>query len=157
VVLTFDALPNRRFQGQVAAIAPSGTTTQGVVGYLVSVNLSNAQGVLPGMTAAAQITTAERSDVLMVPNRALSRATGQAAQGQGQAARNLQVLTDRGVETRTVRIGMANDQNTEIVSGLDEGDQVVLPTTTARASVPGASSAGASNPFGGGSAPQVRF
>jgi macrolide-specific efflux system membrane fusion protein len=48
---------------------------------------------------------------------------------------------DGSIETRQIRIGLANDQNTEVMSGLEEGEQVVLPTTTARAAVPGARNA----------------
>jgi hypothetical protein len=107
----------------------------------------------------------------MIPNRAIARPTGGAARAaagsaaasgarQGgrtasaasseteQAGRPAQVnvVTPDGVEARTIRVGLANDQNTEVVAGLEEGDEVVLPTTTARASVPGASSS--RSPFG---------
>jgi HlyD family secretion protein len=126
--VTFDALGQRRFQGTVTSIAPAGTTTQGVVGYQASIQLQNARGVRPGMTASASVVTDERSDVITVPNRAITR------QGNNRTVR---VVTPDGVETRTVQIGLANDQSTEIISGLNEGETVVIPTTTARASVPG--------------------
>jgi RND family efflux transporter MFP subunit len=127
--LTFDALPNRRFQGTVSAISPAGTTSQGVVGYQVSIALRNADAVRSGMTATAEIITAQRENVLLVPNRAVTR------QGQDRV---VQVLTPSGPLARKVTVGMTNDQNTEITDGLEEGDEVVLPTTTARAAVPGA-------------------
>jgi RND family efflux transporter MFP subunit len=130
----FDALGNRPFQGQVIAIAPSGTTSQGVVGYQVSIELRNARGVRPGMTAAAEIVHTQKDGVLLVPNRAITR--------QGRD-RTVQVVSGAGTETRKVEVGMNNDQMTEIVSGLNEGEEVALPTTSARAAVPGARAPGA--------------
>jgi HlyD family secretion protein len=169
--VTFDALGQRRFRGTVAAIAPTGSATQGVVGYQVRIELGNAQGVRPGMTATVEVVTQQSEDVLMIPNRAIARSSGGAARAtagsapasgarQGgrtpsaasseteQAGRPAQVnvVTPDGVQARTIRVGLANDQNTEVVAGLEEGDEVVLPTTTARASVPGASSS--RSPFG---------
>ncbi|MBM2810939.1 MAG: efflux transporter, family, subunit, partial [Chloroflexi bacterium] len=127
--LTFDALANRRFPGTVSAISPAGTTSQGVVGYQVSLALRNADAVRAGMTATAEIITAQREDVLVVPNRAITR--------QGQD-RTVLVNTANGPLVRKVQVGMSNDQNTEITDGIEEGEEVVLPTTAARASVPGA-------------------
>ena len=86
-----------------------------MVGYLASIELANAQGVRPSMTATVQIVIDQHDGVLMVPNRALSRAAG------GQ---QVKVVTPDGVEARTVRVGLSNDQNTEVTSGLQEGDQV---------------------------------
>jgi hypothetical protein len=81
------------------------------------------------MTASASVVTDERADVITVPNRTITR--------QGNS-RTVRVVTPDGVESRTVEIGLANDQSTEIISGLNEGETVVVPATTARASVPGA-------------------
>jgi macrolide-specific efflux system membrane fusion protein len=188
--VAFDALANRRYTGQVIALAPSGTTSQGVVGYQVSIALDRAAGpgagraagarpgnaeraqqrarpadgdapaegqgagdpireVRPGMTATATITYAQRDDVLHVPNRAITR------QGRDRV---VQVATANGGESRKVQIGMANDQVTEITDGLQEGDEVIIPTTSTRAAIPGARQGAA--PGGGatfgGPAPVVR-
>ena len=103
------------------------------------------------MTATAEITYAQADNVLSVPNRAVTR--------QGRD-RFVQVMTATGVAQRQVQVGMANDQSTEITDGLSEGDEVVIPTTTARAAVPGANAgsrpgqgtftAPAAIPIGGG-------
>jgi HlyD family secretion protein len=170
VFVTFEALAGRRAPGMVRSISPSGTTTQGVVGYLVGIDLDDPSGVLPGMTATAQIVSDQRADVLLVPNRALIRATGNArgqvgspettaetATEQPGRPSQVRVLAESGeVVTRQIRVGLANDQSTEVISGLEEGDQVVLPTTTARAAVPGAGGTGSTPGFGGvpGSSPR---
>lgn len=77
--------------------------------------------VRPGMTASVSIIYLQKSDVLVVPNRAIR------AQGR---ERVVDVLVDGKVETRVVTVGAADDQRTEIVEGLQEGDQVVIATTT---------------------------
>jgi hypothetical protein len=79
------------------------------------------------------------------------------AQAQGQPAQVRVLQADGSVETRAIRIGLANDQSTEVLSGLEEGEQVVLPTTTARASVPGAGNLGATGGFGAAPAGPPRF
>ncbi|MBI3971962.1 MAG: hypothetical protein HY332_11785 [Chloroflexi bacterium] len=66
-----------------------------------------------------------RSDVVLVPNRALR------TQGRDRVVEVLQ--PDGGTERRVVQPGMANDQQTEIVAGLVAGERVVLPSTTAAA------------------------
>ena len=170
VSLTFDALPSRTILGRVIAVAPSGTLTQGVVGYPVSIMIEGpapaaaaaagnagarqgqAQqgapgaarqgsagatvpaliggGVRAGMTATASIEYQRRDNVLTVPNRAIVR--------QGRD-RFVDVMTVAGeTERRKVEVGMANDDATEITSGVAEGETVVLPLTAVRASVPGA-------------------
>ena len=80
------------------------------------------------MTATAEIVYAQTEDVLMVPNRALTR--------QGRD-RTVQVISASGPETRKVETGMSNDQSTEVTSGLQEGDELVMPATAVRAAVPG--------------------
>lgn len=129
VQVTFDALAGRPMQGRVIAVAPSGTLTQGVVGYPVAVELRNARGVRAGMTATAEIVYQSKDNVIAVPNRAIVR--------QGRE-RFVDVQTATGTERRRIEVGMANDQFTEVTAGLNEGETVILPQTAARASVPGA-------------------
>lgn len=90
-------------------------------------------GVRAGMTATATIEYERRSNVLTVPNRAIVR--------QGRD-RFVEVRTASGeTERRKVEVGMANDDATEITSGVTEGEILVLPLTAARASVPGGAGA----------------
>ena len=134
VNLTFDALPGQRIAGTVAVVAPTGTVTQGVVNYPVQIQVdpAQAQGVRPGMTATAQMVTQSKDNVVSVPNRALAHAGPDAHRG-GAGGR-------RQTGTRQVQTGLANDQMTEILGGLQPGDRVVIPATTtaaANARVPG--------------------
>jgi RND family efflux transporter MFP subunit len=124
VTLTFEALPGQRVQGRVAVIAPVATVQQGVVNYPVQIQVDPAQAaqVRPGMTSTATIVTERKADVVVVPNRALRT--------QGRA-RTVEVMgADGKAEPRPVQTGMANDQMTEIIGGLQPGERVVIPSTT---------------------------
>lgn len=136
--ITMEALSGQRLNGTVRVVAPTATVQQGVVNYQVQVALDRAQavaaGVRPGMTATAQIVTASKADALVVPNRAVRT--------QGRARTVEVMVADGKTEQRQVQVGMTNDQLTEILEGVREGELVVIPTTTtATVRVPG---------FGGG-------
>ncbi|MCA9865100.1 MAG: efflux RND transporter periplasmic adaptor subunit [Anaerolineae bacterium] len=122
VVITLDALPDMPVQGVVSEIAPTSTSTSGVVTYLVTINIDEgaAGSLRPGMSASAAITVDELDGVLVVPNWAvrLNRETGEAF-----------VLIRRAggtIEEVVVETGLRNEQFSEIVAGLNEGDTVVL-------------------------------
>jgi RND family efflux transporter MFP subunit len=135
--VTFEGLQDQRVPGRVLVIAPTGTINQGVVSYqaIIEVDRTEAGGVRPGMTATASIVTESRENVIVVPNRAIRR--------QGQQ-RTVQVMTASGdTETRRVEVGLANDQSSEIISGLEVGDTVVISaTTTGQARIPGLTGGG---------------
>lgn len=121
--VTFDAFPDQSFEGRVAAISPSATVQQGVASYVVSLEVESNGATLPiGMTASANIVTEQKENVLMVPNRAI-RVDGR--------NRVVDLVVGEATETRVVQTGMSNDQFTEVVEGLSEGDQVLIRTTSA--------------------------
>lgn len=74
VTFTVSAFPDRRFSGKVLSIQPIGTVVQNVVNYSVTCSIQPEKDALlyPGMTAAANIVSERRNDVLVVPNAALS-------------------------------------------------------------------------------------
>ena len=120
--ITFDALPDTRIPAKVVAISPSASVQQGVVTYLVSLDLDTQGVYLPaGMSATATITVEQKDNVLLVPNRAIR------VQGRNRV---VDVIVDGKPETRTVTVGMSNDQFTEVTDGLQENEQVVIPTTS---------------------------
>jgi len=72
VTFLVDAFPNRQFAGKVRQVRFAPTTNQNVVSYTTVVDVNNADRKLrPGMTANASIITAERTNVMRVPNAAL--------------------------------------------------------------------------------------
>ncbi|MBX7252777.1 MAG: efflux RND transporter periplasmic adaptor subunit, partial [Candidatus Promineofilum sp.] len=121
-LITLDALPDEPVQGTVSEIAPTSTSTTGVVTYLVTINIDEAaaEDLRPGMSASAAITVDEIADVLVVPNWAvrLDRETGEAFVLVRQP--------DGTIAESAVETGLRNEQFSEVVSGLSEGDVVVL-------------------------------
>lgn len=72
VSFTVDAFPNRQFEGKVRQVRFNPTTNQNVVTYTTVVDVENKDLKLrPGMTANATIITAQKTDVVRLPNAAL--------------------------------------------------------------------------------------
>ena len=124
---TVDAFPGRVFRGAVEQVRQSPQTVQNVVTYDVVVAIANADlSLKPGMTAAVDIVTAQRPDVLRVPDQAL-RYTPSGAPAAPAGTSRVWVL--RGGKPVAVPIGrgLDDDTNTEILKGdLQPGDRVIL-------------------------------
>jgi HlyD family secretion protein len=117
-----ESFRDRVFNGKVTKIAPLGVEKDNVTTFEVRVSIDNAKGELKAnMTANAEILLDEHKGVLTVPENAVSydnqkNATVQVPdQNQKEGTRKLPVKT-----------GLSNGSVTEIVSGLKEGDKVVL-------------------------------
>jgi RND family efflux transporter MFP subunit len=173
---TVEAYPGDTFHGSVTAISPIGQTSSSVVTYpvTISVDTSNLNGanLLPGMTATLQITTQERIGVVLLPNKALTfartlLATGQISSGQirsllANAAQNAGSQTQQGTPTFVVELkngkltpkiiytGLTNGTNTEVISGLADGEQVVSGQVGATATTTTGGTGGGGGIFGGG-------
>jgi hypothetical protein len=78
-----------------------------------------------GLTATVTVTIESRSNVLVVPNRALSKSAG---------IYTVQVVDGDKTETRQVTVGLADSSYTEITSGLSEGEIVVVKTSSSTSS-----------------------
>ena len=130
VNLTFDAIPDLEITGEVSAIDTLGTVSQGVVTYNVQINLDTQDSrVKPGMSVSAMIITDVSVDVLSVPNSAIKIAGN---------TKYVDVLVNGAPAERTVTTGISSDTDTEIKSGLQEGDQVVTQTITSGGTATGA-------------------
>ncbi|MBP7005771.1 efflux RND transporter periplasmic adaptor subunit [Patescibacteria group bacterium] len=132
--VTFDALPDIQIAGSVSQIDTLGTVTQGVVNYAVKIAfLTQDTRIKPGMSVTVSIITQAHTDVLTVPNAAVrqsgTQATVNVLNGPVKtAASGSGVTSAQPPEVRDVQVGIANDQVTEIISGLSETDQVVTRT-----------------------------
>lgn len=130
--LTFDAIPDLTIAGTVNEVDSIGTVTQGVVNYSVKILfVTQDDRIKPGMSVSAAIITNTAADVVMIPNAALR--TGGSVQimtgVDATTALNPQgIEATSALETRTVQTGLANDQVTEIRSGLQPGEYVVIRT-----------------------------
>jgi HlyD family secretion protein len=120
--LSFDALRGEQVDGTVTHIAPSSTSVGGAVAYGVEIRF--VPGILPvrlGMTANVDIVVDRADDALLVPNRAID--ADREAGRYYVTRRNADGTTQR----LEVRIGLRDENQTQILEGLDEGDRLVLP------------------------------
>ncbi len=119
VTLSFDAIPDKDFNGKVSAVARVGEATGGAVNFNVTIELTDgSQDVRPGMTAAVNIVVDQLTDVLLVENRAVRLSSGQ---------RIVYVLRNGALVSVPITIGAISDTTSEVIGGdLQEGDQVVL-------------------------------
>jgi macrolide-specific efflux system membrane fusion protein len=120
--VTFDALSGVTATGKVSEIDMSPTTNNNVVQYGASITLSQKpSSIRLGQTTTVQVTTSTAQNVLYVSTAAVRTAGGQSTvtvqQGKTQVVKRVQ-------------IGVQGNQGTEIKSGLNEGDTVVIPTAT---------------------------
>lgn len=125
VAVTIDSLSGWQTTGEIDYIAPAAETTNDVVTYGVRVSfVDDDPQVKVGMTANLNITTARKDGVLLVPNSALL------PKGAGRV---VQVPTaDGGTREVDVTIGLTDGAQTEILTGLKEGDRIIaLPGTLA--------------------------
>ena len=111
--------------GTLTAIDPVAGSSAGssVVSYPVTISLANVPAaVLPGMSAEAAVTVASAQNVIAVASTAL----------QGSAGNySVQVMDGSGTPvTHQVQVGLVTSSLAEIKSGLSEGDEVIIGTTS---------------------------
>lgn len=119
VTLSFDAILDRTYHGEVVQVAQAGTDSGGVVSFKVTVELTDAdQLVKPGMTAAVNILVNELADVPLVPNRAVRVVDG----------KRVIYLLKNGAAVRTeISLGASGDTVSVIAGGdVQVGDVVIL-------------------------------
>jgi len=132
VEVTFDAFPGSRFWGQVLEVPLQGRLMQNILTYEVPVSLEGAEDVAlkPGMTANLKIVVGRRENALLVPAMAVQ---------QGEEG-NVVIVQDTpqgpGMATR-VEVGLSDGMYVEIMSGLIEGDRVVVEYQPAQEQLPG--------------------
>lgn len=135
VTLTLDAFPDKTFTGRVGSINTTGAVSSGVTTYPAIIALDTAAtNIYPNMAVSAKIITDIKNNVLLVPTAAVVNRGGQSL------VRTLQKGKEVDVEVGT---GDSNDTQTEIKSGIKEGDEII----TGAASL-GRSASGSTSPFG---------
>ncbi|MBM3165968.1 MAG: efflux RND transporter periplasmic adaptor subunit, partial [Chloroflexi bacterium] len=122
--ITVDAIPNKVFTGRVSFISPYGEAgTSNVVKFAVTIHLDPTDVELKGgLTATADIAIETVDNVVLVPLRAIS------STAQGVFVTVMDETTGQ-TEKRKVTLGRQNLQFAEVLSGLDEGEKVVLEIT----------------------------
>ena len=155
VNLTFDAVPKLTISGEVSEIDSIGTESQGVVTYNVKISFDTQdERVKSGMSVSAAIITAIKQDVLVVSNSAIKSQNGLSyvEMFDGPLVKptdgligSISVIAPTKIP---VEVGISNDSETEIISGIKEGDEIItrtiLPSATMTAT-PAPSIFGSSN------------
>jgi len=151
---TVEAYPSQTFRASVTSVDLIGQTSGNVVVYPVHLRVDqhslNGTYLYPGMTATTTITTAERIGALLVSNAALSfpntavqagaisRSTLFSAFSGSSTARGTQSNSNQRIVLElkngklvpvVITTGLTNGTNTEVLSGLQPGDQVVVRAT----------------------------
>jgi RND family efflux transporter MFP subunit len=138
VTMTLDAFPNLTFTGIVVSINTNGVVSSGVTTYPAVISFDSGNDhIYPNMAVNAKIITNVKNNVILVPSAAVQTNNGQSS---------VQVLRNGQVAQVSVEAGESNDTQTEIISGINEGDTVVTGSITPQN---GAGSQGATSPFGG--------
>ena len=133
VTFTVDAFPDDKFEGQVTQVRQEATTTSNVVTYEVVISAPNKDLKLkPGLTANVTIYTLEKNGVLAVPAKALRFTPNEGLLKNGQQIEDLEVpmkvwtLEGNTFKAHKVEVGTTNGMLTEIVSGINEGTDVLV-------------------------------
>ena len=116
--ISFDALPGQTFPGHVRRIAPYVTEVEKqarTVDVEVDFDTPPQQILLVGYSADVEAIIEQRANVLRVPTQAIQQDGSVLVLGRGDK-----------LETRKLKTGLANWAFTEIVSGLNAGDRVLL-------------------------------
>jgi HlyD family secretion protein len=117
-----ESFPGKIFQGKVTKIAPLGVEKDNVTTFEVRASIENSTGELKAnMTANAEIVVTEHKDTLSVPEQAL------VYDNQKNASVFVPDAKEKdGQRKVAVKAGISNGSRTEILSGLTDGETVVL-------------------------------
>ncbi len=121
--ITVDAFPDKTFQGEVLKVAPLPDSQQGFLNpdvkvYTTKVSMEGSHdSVRPGMSAKVEILVDQLEDVLIVPVQAVAIR---------ESKKMCYVMASNTPQPRAVSTGAFNDTFVEIISGLEEGEQVLL-------------------------------
>lgn len=174
--VTFDAVSGLSLAGQVVELDPVGTVSQGVVDYNAQIAFAEPNDqVRPGMSVTANIVTQADQDVITVPNAAITTQSGSSYVFEPASP-----VTDAEIASSSaggivlpsaprlvpVTVGISNDTETEITSGVQVGDQIIAQTIKSTTGTTGSSAStlnvgalrtlgGGGGGFGGGGATRI--
>lgn len=124
VAVTADAFEGQEFTGTVTNVSLESTYSNGVSTYPVTVTLGDTGSLLPGMNVDGVITLEQAENCLTVPVDALKR--GNQVYVKDDTVKEENGAVPAGFRSVEVETGLINDDYVEIISGLNEGDEVYL-------------------------------
>ena len=135
-VIDVNALSDKDFTGEVTSVAKeaSSSTESSVATYEVHVKITDATDIKVGMTAEATITTDHKENVLTLPIEAVQTEGDThyvlipSEDSTTQQASTEEMDSSQNATRQNIEIGLQNTDTVEIISGLSEGDEVLIPT-----------------------------
>jgi HlyD family secretion protein len=126
VQITADAVPDKTYVGTVTRVSMKGKSDGGTTTYPVTIRIDDTDGLRPGMNANAEIVVAEAKNALVVPNAAVVRGSYVLVTKDSPSAANADTAMEapEGFVYVPVKTGVSNDDYTQIVSGIQEGDTI---------------------------------
>jgi HlyD family secretion protein len=119
LVVTFDGLPDRKWDGTVLAVSPGVREAAGrEVGEVIGEIADPGRSLPPNASVNVQIVTGEKAGALAIPRAALFR--------DGEK-RFVYRLDDGRARRRDVSVGLVGLNDVEITAGLKDNDTVILP------------------------------
>jgi len=119
---TVDTYAETDFKGTVTAIYPGAVIQDNVVNYIVTIKINDFQGktLRPEMTANVALSLGVHKDVLVVPTSAIKR---------GKNGKFVLAADGKAGTPRTLKTGWKDTGYTEIISGLKEGEKIIVTET----------------------------
>ena len=126
VQITADAVPDKTYVGTVTRVSMKGASNGGTTTYPVTIRIDDTDGLRPGMNANAEIVVAQANNALVVPNAAVVRGSYVLVTKDSPSAANADTAMEapEGFVYVLVKTGVSDDDYTQIVSGIQEGDTI---------------------------------
>ena len=126
VQITADAVQDKNYVGTVTRVSMKGASNGGTTTYPITIRIDNTDGLRPGMNANAEIVVAEAANALTVPNAAIVRGGYVLVTQDSPSASKADTTMEapEGFVYVAVKTGVSDDDYTQIVSGIQEGDTI---------------------------------
>lgn len=128
VNVTADAIEGKTFTGKVTNISLQSSQSNGVTNYPVTVTLNEVGDLLPGMNVDGTIILDQVDNALMIPVDSLMR--GNRVYVKDDSVTEQQGNVPAGFKAVEVETGISNDDYVQITSGLSEGDEVYVDSSS---------------------------
>lgn len=116
--VTIDSYPDNKLKGTISSLGPIAVSTGEV--FPLEITINNSGGLTAGLSARAAVSTMVKG--IVVPASAVT-------QGGGESY--VFVINDNTVSKRVVKVGLKNDQDAQIIKGLNPGEQVAVTNVSA--------------------------
>jgi multidrug efflux pump subunit AcrA (membrane-fusion protein) len=153
VTLTLDAFPGKTFTGKILTLDTNGQVSSGVTTYPATIVLdTDLNNIYPNMGVTANIITNVKDNVVLVPSSAVQTSNNETT---------VRILKDGQMTSIPVEIGDSNDTQTEVVSGINEGDTIITavsnPSTSTKSNTTTSPFSSFGNNRGGAGGGNVRI